>query len=85
MKATMQLKAEQYIAMAVGMYQNEGFSKKEITDICNGFFEKFKRDKVAQRNYSTVKDRDPGYEMKGNVVKVTFGRGELKTYTVKEE
>lgn len=73
-KATMQLKAEQYIAMAVGMYQNEGFSKKEITDICNGYFEKFKRDKVAQRNYSTVKDRDPGYEMKGNLVKVTFGR-----------
>ncbi|WP_078379139.1 hypothetical protein [Sutcliffiella halmapala] len=74
MKQTMQLKAEQYMAMAVGMYQNEGLSKTEITAICNGYFESFKRDKKAQKLYSTAKERDPGYEVQGNVISASFGR-----------
>ena len=72
MKATVQLKAEQYMAMAVGMFQNEGFSKAEISAMCNGYFEKFNRDKQAQKNYSTPKERDPFYEVNGNVIKATF-------------
>ncbi|AST93024.1 hypothetical protein BC6307_18055 [Sutcliffiella cohnii] len=73
MKIKAELKAEQYMALAVGGLLREGMSVTEITAFAKGCAEKFETDKKVEKLLTSVKDRDPSYEVQGNLIKADFG------------
>ncbi|MGY3717040.1 hypothetical protein ACWE42_16120 [Sutcliffiella cohnii] len=74
MKIKAELKAEQYMALAVGGLLREGMSVAEITAFAKGCAEKFETDKKVEKLLFSRKDRDPFYQVHGNVIAADFSR-----------